>query len=72
MATKLVDSLTVGAQLCNVLGLDPNEVTRIILDVHVGEPVVVYVQMYGSLRLLDIDWASVTTVIRILCPEEEE
>jgi len=53
------DTLDLGMILCEALELDPNLVRRIIVDVKysAGELVCVYVEMYGSDKLLEIDWA---------------
>ena len=52
--------ITAGAlklKICEALGLDPNKVARIVIDIGPGEaPLDVSVDMFGDDRLLDIEW----------------
>lgn len=52
--------MDLGEKLCEALGLDANMVSRIILDVNInaGHLVMVYVEMYGGEKLLEVDWAA--------------
>lgn len=44
-------------KIAPALGLDDSEIRRIIIDLNVGYPVKVYVEMFGDDRLLKIKWA---------------
>lgn len=59
-ASELVQGMNLGEKLCGALGLDANEVSRIILDVNINaaQLVMVYVEMYGTNKLLEIEWAA--------------
>lgn len=48
-----------GVKVCEALGIDPDLVQRIVIDIdacRVG-PLPVYVQMIGTDKLLNIDWS---------------
>jgi len=47
---------TLATLLLPKLGISPDMVSRVILDMQVSEPVRVYVEMYGSKDLLSINW----------------
>jgi hypothetical protein len=46
-----------GLQLCEALGLDPGQTGRIIVDVPPTGAIKVYVEMYASEKVLDLDWS---------------
>lgn len=52
----VVANLDVGKTICNALGVDSDMVRRIIIDINIEYPVVAYVEMYGSEKILDINW----------------
>jgi len=43
-------------QLCKALGLPVEQARRIIIDVQYDCAVLVYVEMFGSPKILDLDW----------------
>jgi len=43
-------------QLCEALGLPVQQTRRIIIDVQYDCTVSVYAEMYGSQKILDLDW----------------
>lgn len=49
-----------GKKLLKELGLENQKVTRIIIDVQVNEPVRLYIERFGSRRLLDVDFSSLS------------
>lgn len=59
MADKIypIRSDEVAALVCEALDINPHMVRRIVLDLEANEPVMAYVEMYGSQRLLDIQWS---------------
>ncbi len=44
-------------QLAAVLGVDGRMTRRIVLDVDVRNPITAYVELYGTDKLLQINWA---------------
>lgn len=46
-------------KVCKALGLDPNLVSRVVLDLDACNPgpIPVYVEMYSNEKLLDIQWS---------------
>ena len=53
-------------QLCEAAGVDPDKTQRSILDAAVGDVVHVYVQMIGTVELLDIDFGAEPLKVNIL------
>jgi hypothetical protein len=51
-----ISGTKIGAALCEGVGLNPNEVHRIILDIACDDVVLVYVEMYGTTKLLQVNW----------------
>lgn len=43
-------------QLCEALGLAPDRVTRIVLDVQSDNLIRAYVEMVGDKRVLEVSW----------------
>lgn len=53
-------------KVCEALGLDPNEVSRIVIDISAEHsPLMVDVTLVGGLRLLDIKWPLNAMVVRV-------
>ncbi len=44
-------------QIASALGVDGRLCRRIVLDVAFGSPVQAYVEMFGSEKLLRVDWS---------------
>jgi hypothetical protein len=55
----LQPSRDLGTLVCEALGINTDLTRRVILDINASarELVCVYVEMYGSKSLLNIDWA---------------
>jgi hypothetical protein len=55
---KVTPSHVLAEKVCQVLGLNPRQVTRIVIDLDCrgAGPVLVYVMMLGSEGLLGVDW----------------
>lgn len=47
-----------GKKIVEALGLDNKKVRRIIIDMQVNEPVTIYTELYGTRKLLEIDYSS--------------
>jgi hypothetical protein len=58
MAIQVAKADDLSEKICRALGLDPNMVARLIIDLQVHEPVMVHVQLVGSPKLLEIDWGA--------------
>lgn len=56
IASDIISDHKFGPQLCEALGLSAEYVRRIIIDVEVDAPVCVFVEMFGSTKLLHLDW----------------
>jgi len=56
---EILGTERIGIPVCEALGLDPNRVSRIIIDInaYVGGPVKVYVEMIADERMLTLDWS---------------
>ena len=48
---------TLGELICQAIGINPDQVRRVIVDCEAENLIMVYVEMYGGKALLDIDWA---------------
>ena len=67
MALPMPNERDICELLCTALGLNPDYVKRVVLDVNAGHLVMVYVEMYASYKMLDIDWGMLGNVeIKIL------
>jgi len=55
-SSNIITGNEYGMKLCEALGIDPikTKVKRIVLDVQANEPVRVYVELFGTNGLLDI------------------
>ncbi len=53
---KIIMGKPLKAKFAEALGLDPNSVQRIVLDISVDEPITAYVTMLGDERLLNVSW----------------
>lgn len=56
MTQNIIRSDEACMEVCKALGIDPGRVQRLVLDFQAGMPIVVYVQMIGDGRFLDIQW----------------
>lgn len=56
----VVTAESIGIKLCKALGLEPDRVQRIVIDIQSGDigPATIYIQMVGDARLLNISWES--------------
>lgn len=56
--SHIIRSDEVTVEVCKALGLDPNRVRRIVLDLDARNiaPLTAYVEMYGDERLLNLKW----------------
>jgi hypothetical protein len=54
MATSIPTSDNWAKKVCKALGIDDELVYRLVIDCQVGDPIRVYVQMYGSDRMLEV------------------
>lgn len=54
--TEAIHGLDFVKQLCTALGLPMEQTRRIIVDVQHDCAVMVYVEMFGSPKILDLDW----------------
>ena len=43
-------------KVCAAIGVDVEMARRVVIDIQVGAPVMVYVEMFGSNKLLDVKW----------------
>lgn len=50
----IADDLAI--EVCKAIGINPDDVSRVIIDLKTGFVAVVYVEMFGSERLLDVQW----------------
>jgi len=53
---EITTSDELAVNICQALGLEHDRVYRVILDLVANEFPVIYVQMIGDSRLLDVDW----------------
>jgi hypothetical protein len=53
---KIVQSDDLGGIVCEALGLENKGVSRIIIDMEVAMPLMVYVEMLASPKVLELDW----------------
>jgi hypothetical protein len=54
---NIIAAMKLKVKICEALGLDPNKVARIVIDIGPGtEPLDVQVTMFGDDRLLEIEW----------------
>jgi hypothetical protein len=44
-------------RICKALGVEMGMTRRVILDFQVAQPIVAYVEMYGSTEMCDIVWS---------------
>lgn len=60
MALPSADGMELTQAICEALGLDPWLVRRVIIDINADDPgpLPVYVEMYGTDKLLEVDWAA--------------
>jgi len=57
MAIPIVaDDLAV--KVCEALGLNADDIWRVIIDLKIGEAAIAYVEMLGTNRLFDVQWDS--------------
>lgn len=61
-----------GIELCKALNLDPDTVSRIIVDCPATGIVQVYVQMAGSPGLLEVNWSILKDSEFIILDAESE
>ena len=52
--SRIISGKEFSVVLCKSLGLDPNRIRRIVLDVSVRDVVIAYVELIGDSRLLEI------------------
>lgn len=67
MSEKLefIRASEVGEAICRALDIDPRPVQRIVLDLDVRKLPVVYVQLIGDRRLLDVSWKDVAPSLKV-------
>lgn len=53
----IYSGMDVGTVICEALGLEANTVKQIIIDIDSDAPIRVYVEMYATDWILDLDWA---------------
>jgi hypothetical protein len=53
-------------KLCAAVGVDPNRTQRVIIDAAYNDVTLVYVQMVGTIELLNIDFTSAPIKVKIL------
>lgn len=66
MTTPVVFGHALGKIICEAMDLDPDKVARIIVDLPAHGAAVLYVQMFGSTKLLDIDWGMELRGIKVV------
>jgi len=54
---RIIKGNSLGIEICKAIDEYPNQVSRIILDIQTDGVVKVYVEKYGSDKLLKIRWA---------------
>jgi hypothetical protein len=47
------------AQICEACGIDGDNVRRVIVDAAVDHAIVVFVELFGDERMLQIAWADI-------------
>ena len=52
---KIIDGQDIGLRIAEALGLEHTR--RIILDIGIDQPAVIYVEFYGDERLYNIDFS---------------
>ena len=63
--SDIITGNEVGTMICEALGLDPKQVTRIILDCAAQEPLAVWVSWLGTNSLLQVDYSSALRDLKI-------
>jgi len=66
MTTPIIDGHELGKVICEAMDLDPNKVARIILDCPAHGLVALYIQMWGSAELLDVDWGAELKGVKVV------
>jgi len=56
MNADLVAANELAKAVCEAVGLNSTQVARIIVDMRAEEFVRIFVEMYGSSKLLELDW----------------
>lgn len=51
----LTSSNEYGAAICKAMGVDPNKVSRVVVDAKEGEPLRVYMEMFGGHELVTVN-----------------
>jgi hypothetical protein len=56
----LLTTGTLGEMVCEALGIKPEEVVRIVIDMDASSPgpVCIYVEMIATDRMLKVDWTA--------------
>ena len=54
---KIIRGNELAIEICKAIDEEPSQVSRIILDIQVREMVKIYIEKYGSDKLLKIRWA---------------
>lgn len=59
------------AQICEAVGIDPENVHKVIVEATAGEPIVsVYIELIGDERLLRVDWAGNADKLKVVKPNK--
>ena len=71
---EAVSGIEFADTICRALDLEPTKVGRIIIDARADEPgpARVYVEMYGSRSMLDLDWSAGLKGAEIKIVDREE
>jgi len=66
MTAPIVRSEAVAKPICEALDLPFNQITRIIIDLAAHSAPVIYVEMFGSSAMLEIDWENALKGVRVI------
>lgn len=72
MTAPMVRAEGVAKLICEAMGISTDRTARIILDLKVNSAAAVYVQMYGSHNLLDIDWEAALKGANVIVVGEQK
>ncbi|HUT62261.1 MAG TPA: hypothetical protein VNA25_30860 [Phycisphaerae bacterium] len=53
-------------KVCKPLGIDPSLARRVVIDLKYDDPVIVYVELMGSVELLDVDWDAIFGDVKVV------
>lgn len=62
MSNQIVQSDELCIAVCNALKIDYTQVSRVILDLQVAQPIKVYIAMFGNENLLSVNFDALQEV----------